>query len=574
MNRKIIRTRKTFVQIFVFLAFKFTAVFSEKYEKTTSCTYKSVSGIESFEFICESNKTSREFFDDGSPIQCQGGSYYKERRHEISFRDCYFKQLPMVFKWYGAVRKFNVSSLELEAVQSRNFDYAENLLILIASHNKVTEIPSFLLSDSKKIALVDFSDNKINRIDPMAFKNENNLTSLDLSNNLIHEIENQTFVKLTKLEILKLSYNFIGDISSGLLDDLNNLKELHIDNNLLKRVQCLAFVHLTNLKVLNLAKNSLREFNSTCVQSENAFVLIIEKNLLINLTLSQNVSEVHASVNKIKTIFVERGLENITIFDISNNNVENVPEILKQIGPQVKYLDISDSKIGKLNVSTFDKFDNLEHLSLRNTNLSNIQFGTFHHQQKLRSLDLSNNKLRNINFRMLQWNSVNLQSFYLDGNMLEDLDNLTKVNYPSLQYLSINNNNFDCDYLSGIQQILKMEGISIISNQKLISDVQNSATHVNGTVCYHNSVLSELNIPTAVDKEQNEENITAASTAETNAMWKVEILLICIIIVLACLLIVSIVKNFVPAIKRNRLAQENLAEQVHYRSKFEEQSLI
>lgn len=595
---------KTCVKIFVFVAFILSKVFSEKYEQITKCRFDSYFSdhiqLESFEFICEPNKIAKEYFDSGEVINCERGlttgyyslhqqnlyvigepgqSFYKDRRHEISFRDCNLKQLPVIFNLYKAIRKLNVSSTGLRALRSRNFEHAENLTSLIASHNQLTEIPSCMFADSKKINDVNFAFNKINRIDPMAFETENNLTSLNFSNNLIHEIQNPTFVELHRLEILDLSYNVIANIQSGLFDELRNLRELYLSNNLLKKLQCSILANMLNLELLILTKNNLEEFNSTCVQNEKAFALYIDRNLLRNLTLSQNMIEIHASANKIERIFIENGLENMTLFDLSENRVERVPDMLQRMSSRLKYLDVSDSIIGKLNVSTFSKFDNLEHLSLRNTNLSNIQYGTFPHQQ-LRFLDLSNNNLVNINFGMMLY--FKLQSLYLDGNMLQNLNNLTHLNFPALQYLSVDNNNFDCEYLSEILQMLRRDKVFIVSNPKMRSVIRNAVTldtHLNGIACYHNSILSELEIIEIVNNTERNEISKSYNRNDSNAdakslMWKVEFLLICISVLLACLLVVYVAKNLYPAMKIKLLAQTNVTEQVQYRSNVEDQLLI
>lgn len=566
-----IQNIKTCARLFIFLVFTLSNGFSEKFEKTTSCVYTNVAGVETFEFICDPSKYAKEFFNNGNVIYCDsnsGHSFYKERRHQIQFQNCYLKTLPVIFMWYKAVRQLNVSSLGLETLRSKNFDYAVNLLTLIASHNQLTEIPSSLFDDATKISEVDFSFNKINRIDTFAFNAENNITSLNLSNNLIVEIDNRTFGKLSRLEVLNLSFNRMTTLSEGLFDELIHLKQLDLANNLLKQLKCSIFANSINLTILNLTRNKLQIFDSNCVQSENTFAVLVDSNELQNLILSQNVSEIHASANNITTIFIEQGLENLIVFNVSKNNVDNVPEILRHLGSQLRILDVSDSTVGKFNVSTLDKFDNLEHLSLRNTSLSNIQYGTFHHQQKLRYLDLSNNDLEKINFVMLHWSLGQLEKLYVDGNNLNDLNNLTKANYPSLQYISIDNNNFDCDYLSEIQHLWKNDGISIIFNPHITSQLQATTTHINGITCYHGSVASTMAII------ENEQNGGTNVTDRADSMWKIEILLLCIAVVLSCLLVVTITKNFVPVFRRYRMPQTTANEQVYYKSKMDEQSLI
>lgn len=582
MNRNSIWSMKICAQIFILLIWVFARGHSQRYDKTTKCVYTSIEGVQTFEFVCEPNKNPRDYFTNGSPIFCDsdsGHSFYKERRHQILFQNCYWKQLPVIFKWYGAVRLLNASSLGLESLRSKNFDYAKNLVTLIASHNQLTEIPSTLFDDARGISVVDMSFNKINRIDPMAFNTDNNITLLNLSSNLISEIDNQTFTKLSRLETLDLSFNLMENIPDGLFDELNRLRHLNLGNNMFKRVECSVFANLMNLKTLDLTRNKLQVFNGECLHSEELITLFVESNELNSLNLSGNISEINASTNNITKMSIEGDLENMTVFNTSNNKIENILHLIKQFSSTLRILDVSDSVIGKLNVSTFEPFDNLEYLSLRNTSLSNIQYGTFHHQQQLRYLDISNNDLKKINFGILHWNSAQLERLHLDGNDLDDLSNLTRANYPSLKYVSIDNNNFDCDYLSDIQRQLRKDEISVVSNPHKVSGANRTDTHINGIACYHNLVASTISIDARTNSNEGISELApveAANVGTTESMStaKIESLLICIVVVLICLLVISVIKNFVPIFKRNNLPEKFPNEPIYYRSTLEQQSLL
>lgn len=541
-----------FILIFTLLNF----VHSEKYENTPNC----VSGENSFDLTCD--KRRRNLFDNSIQIKCRSYHFCPHTLtvhtllNKINSDNCSIKSLATIFKCYTAVRKLNVSDLGFEGLRSRDIEHAENLVTFIASHNEITEIPSSLFADSKKIGDLDFSFNKINRIDPLAFGTENALTSINFSNNLIREIDNQTFLKLKQLKSLDLSHNLIEIISSGLFLETVKLRELKLNMNQLKVVQCDDFSKLIKLEYLSLSKNRLQDINVNCISSEKPFALFVTNNLLSTLTLSQNLAEMHAGENKIDLVFGNSSLDNLTVFEVRGNHIKNIIEVIGLLGPSLRSLAISNSPIGKLNFSTFAKFKNLEYLALANTNLSNIQYGTFHHQQKLRALDLSDNNLMKINFGLFQWTSKQLQTLYLDGNMLTDLTNLTKANFPSLEFLNIDRNIFDCDYLSKVQRILKNEGITFTTNANLAEDVRNSQTHINGITCYHGNVRSNLD--------------TAEDVSTT--LRKVEYLLICIIIMLVCLVAVSITKNVVSATQKRRFFHWSRIDSVHYRSDAGDQS--
>lgn len=349
MNRNSMWSIKTCAQIFILLVWVFARGLSETYDKTTKCVFTSIESVQTFEFICEPNKKPKDYFTHGYPILCDSVNgedyFYKNFMHQIQLQNCHWKQLPVIFKWYKAVRLLNVSSLGLESLRSENFDNGKNLVTLIASHNQLTEIPSALFDDARGIIVVDMSFNKINRIDPMAFNTDNNITLLNLSSNLISEIHNQTFTKLSRLQTLDLSFNLMESIPDGLFDELIRLRHLSLGRNLLKQVKCSVFANLMNLKTLDLTRNELQVFNGECLHSDEVIALFVGSNELISLSLSGNCSEINASANKITKITIEGDIEYLTVFNTSNNNIENILHLIKRFSSTLRILDVSDSVI-------------------------------------------------------------------------------------------------------------------------------------------------------------------------------------------------------------------------------------
>lgn len=537
------------IKLYVLFIFFFAKILSQKYEHITSCFYEKSSDLESFEFICEPNHVSREFFNDGNTISCQSNfmEYYKERRHKITFRDCSLKRLPVIFKWYTAIRILNVSHTDLGVLLSRNFDYSENLKDLFVSHNQLEELPSSLFTDSRNIQLVDFSSNKIKKIDPMAFVSTKSLRILNLSNNSIESIDVRTFKDLEQLIELNLGANFIENIESELFRGLNNLELLDLHSNRIKILSCDHFAGISHLKILELQHNQLREFNMSCIRGDKPLTINVSNNKLVNLALPANTSVVDASCNEIKFVS-SQNLGNIAAFNVSANHIENIPEIIRNLHTELNKLDVSDSVLGKLNITTFANFRNLEVLCLRNTNLSNIQYGTFH-QSKLRVLDISRNKLMQINFNMFASMEQKLETFNVAGNMLESLKNLNYVNFPSLSQLYVGGNNFKCEYLGEFLYSWKNKRIIIGSDSQ--SSNETISTHIDGIKCNDENdigtkiVNSQETITSSGDRDiqakivDNHEEIL-----KSNSHRNIEFLLICILIVLFCLTVISFIKRF------------------------------
>lgn len=454
----------------------------QKYEFKTECSaYYTNSNKIHIEFFCEMGHPPRYYFGD-SRIECYKGQPFSvnpPRVEEMSFfQNCQLHRMPEIFKYYTNLKQLNVSHTDLQQIRVQHFEGARSLLTLIASHNELKEILSSVFSNAKELKTVDLSHNQINRIDPFAFDEAQHLTDLNLSHNNLITLDNRTFSTLTNLERLDLGYNSIEIIENMLFDNLKRMKILNLDKNRLHRLPCQLFNQLKSVESLNLTENSLGEFNTSCVQSEKLFSVFIDQNRLVNLTLSPNVSEIHAAGNIIKWISIDFHLQNITKMDLAQNHIENIPEVISQLSSSLKALNVSDNSVDKLNVSTLAKFQNLEHLSLQNTNLSNIQFGTFHHQRKLLSFDISKNSMNKINFEVFWRNFEILESLHLNENNLTDVDGLNRMNFPKLKEFDISGNLFKCDYL--VKFLKQWEHVHLISLKHSLTD----RTHVDGIDCY------------------------------------------------------------------------------------------
>lgn len=122
----------------------------------------------------------------------------------------------------------------------------------------------------------------------------------------------------------------------------------------------------------------------------------------------------------------------------------------------------------------------MENLLLRSTNLSNINFGTFFRQKELKVLDISYNNLNKINFDVFLPYLKNLETLYIDGNNLTEIEGLTNTLFPQLSALGISNNNFNCTYLAKLLRTLKWEELALSVDPDLVD-----STHVNGIACKH-----------------------------------------------------------------------------------------
>lgn len=487
-----------------------------------------------FAFFCETNQTKANYFTKTDTAFClrnYENNFSTHSAYQIDFHNCQFDRLPNIFHSFSNLPHLNVSYTGLRMIQNSDFGYAKNLSVLDASHNQLTEIPWSVFSNLKQLSIIDFRYNNINRIDPFAFDGATNLKEIWLSNNYIEILDRRTFSNLSRLVWINLSDNQIEVLEDDIFNDLTSLKSLFLDDNNLKQLQCQLFSNTLNLEFFSLDKNRLEEFNPSCVKSTKLLTFNISFNRLKNLTLSKNCNDVFALANEIEWIIATEDLPNLTQLLVHSNRIKNVPEFLTHVGKSLESLDVSNSQIGKLNISTFTKFVNLEYLNLRNTNLSNLQYGIFHHQKSLRILDLSYNSLQKINFDMLSLYCKNLEELRLNGNNLTEIDGLNQQNFPNLEKLQIMDNNFDCDYLVKFLHQWKN-----VSANYLMTD----GTHVDGIECHQTTkTVQKIEITEEIGK----------------TIWKYMKWPVVFICSLLCLIaIVYIVKTFVSLrMKKKRI---------------------
>lgn len=184
-------------------------------------------------------------------------------------------------------------------------------------------------------------------------------------------------------------------------------------------------------------------------------------------------------------------------------------------------------------------------LLLNGTSLANIPYGVFHHQRNLSYLDISFNNLKKINFDSFWRDFPMLETFFVNGNSLTEVNGLSKGDFPNVRFLGITKNNFTCKYLS--EYLRQWTGITLEHDDELLLLHK---SHIDKIVC--NEDIQDHNIPGFV--EYSNGNINAALNTMTHQPAPKllsehtdrstdRVLLILILIVLCTIGIVLIIKN-------------------------------
>lgn len=131
--------------------------------------------------------------------------------------------------------------------------------MLVASHNRITDIPNDLFRFLNYLRIVDFSHNRLRFLPDNLFREEG-LERLDISHNLLSKLplSSMSVATATTLCELDLSWNIISSLAHGGL--LGRFKVI-----LLIKLFTLCFFisHFQNLNFLDLSYNRLAQIDAS-----------------------------------------------------------------------------------------------------------------------------------------------------------------------------------------------------------------------------------------------------------------------------------------------------------------------
>lgn len=203
--------------------------------------------------------------------------------------------------------------------------------------------------------------------------------------------------------------NLDGETMSDTFSDQYNLEKLLAKNNKLKTLPEKVF-STTKLNYLDLSRNQIARVETIGKGGANN---------LQTLLLSHNHIEI---INA--TTFND--LRNLTVLDLSFNNLLNLAH------------------------DSFDQLINLKNLSLAYMGLYHFNFGMLAGCHQLESLNISGNHILNIDIGLDSTLFRNLKRIDINSNGVYAMDGMKSRIFPSLIYLNLQNNAFDCDHLVSI----------------------------------------------------------------------------------------------------------------------------
>ncbi|XP_028909866.1 vasorin [Ornithorhynchus anatinus] len=232
---------------------------------------------------------------------------------------------------------------------------------LYVFENGITALAPGSFAGLSALQLLDLSQNKIAELEDGVFQPLANLSNLDLSANRLQEITNGTFRGLRLLERLYLDRNRLRHIHPQAFDTLESLLELKLQDNQLRTLPAL---RLPRLLLLDLSHNRI-----AALEPAATFGLgNVESLKLAGLGLSRLDEELF------------RGLRNLHELNVSDNRLERVPPVLRELRGLTRLSLAGNTRITQLLPGDLDGLVNLQELDLSNLSLQGFPrdfFGLF-----------------------------------------------------------------------------------------------------------------------------------------------------------------------------------------------------
>ncbi|NXK18591.1 TLR3 protein, partial [Arenaria interpres] len=391
-----------------------------------------------------------------------------------------------------AIQNLSLSRAKLSHIGKSTFQGLQgtNLTILNLSQNSLSSIEDYSFWWLPNLQYLNLKNTNIH-LSSHLFYGLSSLKHLTLINSVTGKVEDFSFRWLYKLEYLIMDNSNFPGITANTFTGLNNLKYLSLCNcNInLQKITNKTFLSLANssLQVLNLTKTRISTIGG------GAFSFLGHLKIL-DLGLNEisqeltghefkglnNIQDIYLSYNKNLTlrsesfIFVPslrklmlrkvgcsnlaispspfHRLQNLTILDISNNNIANIKEDLFDGLHKLDILDLQHNNLARLwkqanpggPVLFLKNLPNLRILNLKSNGLDEIPVQAFKGLSQLKNLDLGSNNLNLLPATLFD-DQVSLNSLNLEKNLITSVEERVFGSaFKSLRVLWMASNPFDC----------------------------------------------------------------------------------------------------------------------------------
>lgn len=186
---------------------------------------------------------------------------------------------------------------------------------------------------------------------------------------------------------------------------------------------------------------------------------------------------------------------NIKVLNLNANKIEKLPENLFANAKGLEYLYLGANNISEIDVTTFEGATNLKYLDLDSNNLETLPNNIFEKNTKLQVLTISNSELTTLPNNLIH-NLTKLKSLYLYENKLKNLsDDFFEGKHIVLTEIHLNHNKLE-NIPSSIGNLSNVKDIRLNNNNiKNLPQSFENLKHITNLDLSHNQIES---IPTNV----------------------------------------------------------------------------
>lgn len=305
------------------------------------------------------------------------------------------------------------------------------------------------------------------KIDNLSFRWLKCLEYLNMEDNNFQGIKSDMFTGLIKLKYLSLSSSFasLRTLTNETFVSLAHspLLILNLTKNKISKIESGAFSWLGHLKVLDLGLNEIGQeltgeewrgleniveiylsYNKYLQLTSNSFALVPSlQQLMLRRVALQNLDSSPSPF---------RPLHNLTILDLSNNNIANINDELLEGLDKLEILDLQHNNLARLwkhanpggPVHFLKGLSHLHVLNLESNGFDEIPAEVFKDLFELKSISLGLNNL-NILPPSVFDNQVSLKSLNLQKNLITSVEkDVFGSVFKNLSNLDMSFNPFDC----------------------------------------------------------------------------------------------------------------------------------
>ncbi|KAK3779936.1 hypothetical protein RRG08_054189 [Elysia crispata] len=307
------------------------------------------------------------------------------------------------------------------------------------------EIPE-LPETSTKIYL---QNNHIKDVPCTKLKYLKNLKELYLSQNGNIKLFNCSFSNVTSLERLSLVTCNLTSLPVGIFHSLRYLVALDVSENIVSNLDTQPFINMQRLLSLNLSQNKLRRIRNDTFQGLDALVFLsLQKNLLYYLSDTFEL-DAFQGLTSLKSLHLKGNRpnfsENLTYPEVSGHFQKlllpgKTSVFFSQL-PSLRTLLLYKNILGKsLSADsdgvTFSKLALLKNLDLSNNVIEDLPEMIFKNNANLKVLNLSNNELSY--FRPSLMNQTKLEILDLSNNSLLGFSKQTCTQFLNIKKANSN----------------------------------------------------------------------------------------------------------------------------------------